>query len=148
MREELSLEELLQDHENSLSKSLKLRLRSELATEIASIKIRVDINDMWEQIRNEGYKIALCSNLTLDYGSPLLELLPETPDATILSYQVGYIKPEHRIYQSVCDALELPPEAILFSGDTELADVTGPRSFGMSSEFIDDLMERINTKSG
>jgi len=148
MREELSLEELLRKHESALTKSLKLRLRSELATEIASIKIRVGMNNIWEQIKNEGYKIALCSNLALDYGDPLLELLPETPDAKILSYKVGHIKPEHQIYQSVCDSLGLPPEAILFSGDTELADVTGPRSFGMSSEFIDDLMARVNTISG
>ena len=77
-----------------------------------------DRNNIWEQIKNEGYKIALCSNLALDYGDPLLELLPETPDKTILSYKVGYIKPEHQIYQSVCDSLGLPPEAILFSGDT------------------------------
>ena len=88
------------------------------------------------------------SNSSSVRNDSTIDLNSETPDATILSYKVGYIKPEHQIYKSVCDSLGLPPEAILFSGDTELADVTGPRSFGMSSEFIDDLMARVNTISG
>jgi hypothetical protein len=31
----------------------------------------------------------VCSNLALPYGAPLLSVLPDTPDAVILSYEVG-----------------------------------------------------------
>ena len=94
------------------------------------------------KLRAGGYKIALCSNLAASYGPALLGVLPETADALILSYQTGFIKPEAGIYGLVCEKLNLPPQSIFFTGDTQLADVDGPKAFGMEAELIEPFIKR------
>ena len=56
---------------------------------------------------------------------------PGPADACVLSYAVGHAKPERAIYGVVCDRLGLPPDRVLFVGDTPSADVDGPRAYGM-----------------
>ena len=143
MREPLSLEDCLKEFGHKLPESLTDRLRADLAAELASIKIRPQTNALWSVLRSQGYKIGLCSNLALDYGPPLLKTLPGIPDAQILSYDTNCIKPEPQIYRLVCDILGLVPEKIFFSGDTQLADVDGPKAFGMDAELIDPFTIRV-----
>ena len=143
MREPLSLEDCLKEFGEKLPESLTEELRADLAAEIASIKIRPQTDALWGLLRSQGYKIGLCSNLALDYGPPLLKTLPGVPDAQILSYDTGHIKPEPQIYRLVCDILGLAPENIVFSGDTQLADIDGPKAFGMDAELIDPFTIRV-----
>ena len=81
--------------------------------------------------------------MALSYGPPLLDKLPSQADALILSYEIGYIKPEPQIYQRVCDRLSLPANAILFTGDTQSADIDGPIEFGMNAIHIDELLSQL-----
>lgn len=80
--------------------------------------------------------MALCSNLAMPYGKIVSSLLPPL-DAYAWSYEVGAIKPEPKIYQSLIDQLACQASEILFIGDTTLADFTGPTVFGMSARLID-----------
>ena len=143
MREPLSLEDCLKEFGHKIPESLRERLRADLAVELTSIKIRPQTDAIWGLLRSEGYKIGLCSNLALDYGPPLLKILPGVPDAQILSYDTGHIKPEPQIYRLVCDILNLAPENIVFSGDTQLADIDGPKAFGMDAELIDPFTNHV-----
>lgn len=143
MREPLSLEDCLKELGQKLPESLTEELRTDLTAELASIKIRPQTDALWSLLRSQGYKIGLCSNLALDYGSPLLKTLPGVPDAQILSYDTGHIKPEPQIYRLVCDILGLAPENIVFSGDTQLADIDGPKAFGMDAELIDPFTNHV-----
>lgn len=143
MREPLSLEHCIARFTPSLKQDAADRLRSDLNAELASIKLRPRLEPLWHDLRAGGYKIAICSNLAADYGPALIKQLPFAPDELILSYETGYIKPEAEIYRLVCDALNMPPEAILFTGDTQSADVDGPIAFGMDAELIDPFTNRI-----
>ena len=51
--------------------------------------------------------------------------------------EIGAIKPEPAIYRAMCDPLGCQPSDILFVGDTEDADVDGPRAFGMRAVHLD-----------
>jgi hypothetical protein len=88
-----------------------------------------------------GVRIGVCSNLALPYGFPLLSALPDTPDAVILSYEVGLVKPDPAIFRLVCDRLGFRPAEILFVGDTPSADVEGPRAIGIPAMLISELEE-------
>ena len=90
-------------------------------------------------LRERGLRIGVCSNLALPYGAPLLAALPDTPDAVILSYEVGLVKPDPAIFHLVCDRLGLQPAEILFVGDTPSADIEGPHAIGMSAMHISDF---------
>ena len=115
MRKPLTIQDCVSTYAPHLDKKIIQALEADLAAEIASITLRPQIDKLWSKLRAEGYKIALCSNLALSYGPPLLERLPDRPDALILSYEAGFIKPEPGIYQKVCESLSLSPDAILLS---------------------------------
>ncbi|MET0532237.1 MAG: HAD family hydrolase [Microvirga sp.] len=114
-------------------------LEADLQAECASVRLRPGIAEIWQSLRERGLRIAVCSNLALPYGPPLLAALPDTPDAVILSYEVGLVKPDPAIFRLVCTRLELQPAEILFVGDTQLADIDGPRAIGMPAMLIADF---------
>lgn len=114
-------------------------LERDLQAECASVRLRPGIAEIWRSLRNRGLRIGVCSNLALPYGDPLLSALPELPDAVILSYDVGLIKPDPAIFRRVCDRLGHQPAEILFVGDTPSADIEGPRAIGMPAMLISDF---------
>ena len=114
-------------------------LEADLRAECASVRLRPGIAEVWQSLRERGLRIAVCSNLALPYGSPLLSALPDTPEAVILSYEVGLAKPDPVIFHLVCDRLGLQPAEILFVGDTSSADTDGPQAIGMSAIHISDF---------
>ena len=68
------------------------------------------------------------------FGAPLERLLGSVPMAVkAWSFDVGAVKPEPAIYRHVLERLGLPPERVLFVGDTARADYEGPRSMGMKA---------------
>ncbi|WP_199027705.1 HAD family hydrolase [Ralstonia sp. ASV6] len=111
-------------------------LEEDLHTELGAIQLFPDTASTLLQLRGAGYRIGLCSNLAAPYGPPLRSLLPSM-DAYVLSYEVGAIKPDPRIYQHLVNALDCRPADILFIGDTPSADLEGPRAFGMTATLID-----------
>ena len=143
MREPLSLDDCVAQYAPNLPKDALYDLRTDLHAELTSISRRPKIDLLWQTLIEDGYKIGLCSNLALSYGPPLLDKLPSQADALILSYEIGYIKPEPQIYQRVCDRLSLPANAILFTGDTQSADIDGPIEFGMNAIHIDELLSQL-----
>lgn len=104
---------------------------AELAIEVASIRLRDWVRRAWAGIRTEGLSIAVCSNLATPYGHPLAAALPDPADLEVLSYVAGIRKPDPAIYALVSAGLGLPPEDILFVGDTRTADYDGPLAAGM-----------------
>jgi HAD superfamily hydrolase (TIGR01509 family) len=116
-------------------------LERDLQAECASVRLRPGIAAIWQSLRDSGLRIGVCSNLALPYGPPLLSSLPDTPDAVILSYEVGLMKPDPAIFYLVCDRLGFSPPEILFVGDTPSADIEGPRTIGMPAMLISDFEE-------
>jgi HAD superfamily hydrolase (TIGR01549 family) len=108
---------------------------NELESEVANLAVFEDTMPFLKQIKDDGYRIAICSNLGQAYGRKTKELLPYVDHFTF-SYEVGHFKPNNSIYQHACDGLTILPSQAIFIGDTPLADGTGPRNFGMNSEIL------------
>ena len=71
-----------------------------------------------QALRESGVRICLLSNA----GVPIRTVLDRdglTPwyDAIVLSYEVGFVKPDLRIFQAALDALGLPASDVLMVGD-------------------------------
>jgi HAD superfamily hydrolase (TIGR01509 family) len=142
----LSLREVAASVSHGLGEDGLTELEKGLQAECASVRLRTGIAAIWQSLRHRGVRIGVCSNLALPYGLPLLSALPDTPDAVILSYEVGLVKPDPAIFRLVCDRLGFRPAEILFVGDTPSADVEGPRAIGMPAVLISELEEY--TKGG
>lgn len=88
------------------------------------------------ELKNLGYKLAICSNAATPYGERAQSILPPL-DAYAWSFKVGTNKPDSMIYQYFLKQLQCHPNEVLFIGDTQIADVEGPQNLGMSAQIID-----------
>ncbi|AWL03090.1 HAD family hydrolase [Massilia oculi] len=113
------------------------RLYNDLRAEIASITPFPEALSVLHSLRNRGFKVALCSNLVLDYAAPISAVLPFVFVAYALSFETRAIKPNRAIYASVCQRLQCAPSDVVMIGDSVKADVEGPREFGMQAFLLD-----------
>jgi HAD superfamily hydrolase (TIGR01493 family) len=113
------------------------RLEQDLKAEVASIAPFVDTLPVLHELKKRGFKLGLCSNLALDYATPIEAILPFPLDAHVWSFDVGAIKPDPVIYARACQQLSCAPSEVLMIGDTLDADVDGPRGFGMQALLLD-----------
>jgi HAD superfamily hydrolase (TIGR01509 family) len=120
-----------------------LDLERDLQAKCASVRLRPGIAAIWRDLRSKGLPIGVCSNLALPYGPPLLSTFPDTPDAVILSYEVGLVKPDPAIFRLVCHQLGCQPAESLFVGDTPAADIEGPGTIGMPAMLISEFEAAI-----
>ncbi|QOW46596.1 MULTISPECIES: HAD family hydrolase [Acinetobacter] len=111
-------------------------LNTELQTELAQIELFADTLPTLNQLKENGYKIVLCSNSATPYGIHIRSLITEI-DIYAWSYEVHACKPDPNIYQFIVDQLHCTAKEVLFVGDTPLADIQGPTAFGMSAKLID-----------
>ncbi|MEM9580678.1 MAG: HAD-IA family hydrolase [Pseudomonadota bacterium] len=108
--------------------------------EMLSVEMRPGMADIWTNLRAEGLRLAVCSNLASDYVQTLQARLPDPPDVEVLSCKVGAIKPEPEIYTMVLDSLCVAPDRVLFVGNTPRTDIEGPRAAGMKAIHVDELV--------
>ena len=116
-------------------------LEAELRDELQSITLFEDAAPALNALKQNGLKVALCSNLAAPYGPPVLELLPFAPAFCAWSYEAGAVKPQPAIYHYLCEGLGCRPDEVLMVGDTLDADMTGPREFGMRGYHLDRCAE-------
>lgn len=80
------------------------------------------------------YRLGVVSNLTHGPAAhQILEHLELTPyfEVVLVSGDLGYRKPHPQVFQSLVEALDLPPSSIAFVGDDPRTDVQGSFDAGM-----------------
>ncbi|WP_193789560.1 HAD family hydrolase [Salipiger sp. CCB-MM3] len=114
--------------------------QEDLSHELASIRLRDGVSAM---LAGLSVPYAVCSNLSVDYA-PALEIHPDlSPAFSVLSFEVGYVKPDPEIYEITLAKACLRPDQVLFVGDTPGADIEGPQKAGMRAMHIDDFMGAV-----
>lgn len=113
----------------SLLKSFHLEIQEELN----SLILFDDVISTLQKLTAAKIDLAICSNLAKPYGEIIDHLLPNYSFARILSYEVGFIKPDHEIYDAILKRTGCQKEDVLFVGDTFSADYQGPKTFEMKS---------------
>ena len=125
---------------------LDLQVPPALLHQIVTLEHRAQSAETWlppenaaalRQLRAEGFRLGLVSNITL-LGSLVREDLDRLGildlfDAIVLSSEVGVRKPHPRIYAAVLDDLGLRGDRALFVGDRLREDIQGPRDAGMAA---------------
>jgi putative hydrolase of the HAD superfamily len=96
-----------------------------------------------DALRAGGIRTAIVS----DAGADDVESWPRSPigsrvDATIFSYQVGYRKPDPRIYHYALAALGVSPADAIFVGDGGSDEHTGARAVGMRTVLVTRLFSQ------
>lgn len=100
------------------------------------------------QTLKQTYKLGILSNASADWLEQLF-----SPDqlslfeATVLSYEVGHIKPHPTVYHAICDKLGVQPNQAVFIDDIERY-ATGAKDIGMQSIWyknLDQLQQDLNS---
>lgn len=108
-----------------------------LATELASIHLYPEAIEVLGDLRAHGFRIGIVSNLAAPYAEPLLRLLPFVPDACAWSFEVGYLKPDPRIFSWICERLDVAASEALMVGDTFADDYEGAVASGLNALHLD-----------
>ncbi|MBB3224472.1 HAD family hydrolase [Pseudoduganella umbonata] len=119
-----------------LPESVLTRLETALSIELASVAVYRDVNPTFSELRKHGYAIGLCSNLAEPYAKPITEQIDIPLQCIAWSFEVGAIKPDPAIYAWVAEQLACPLGEIIFVGDSQAADVSGPVEAGMKARRI------------
>lgn len=133
-----SLEEAADHLGICISATRLLCLRDDLQHELESITPLTDGVEAVAMLRAAGVRVGVCSNLCEPYGAAVHANFPGM-DGYAFSYQVGAMKPDPAIYQSICTALGVQPghffsdqnDQIAMVGDSLKCDRDGPRAVGM-----------------
>ena len=136
MSQNLSFTELIKLLGINIPEQLLQELAHDLDEEIQSIILYEDTISTLQNLKNRGYKLALCSNLARYYGEQLKKLIPDLFDLIVLSYEVGHIKPEQQIYAMIETHFKCDMKEMLFIGDHPVLDVEKPISLGMNARII------------
>ena len=108
----------------------------------APATLNAEAPEVFRQLRERGLKIGLICNTGRGPGHALRELMRREGildyfDATIFSDEVGYGKPNTRIFLTAAERLGLEPSDILHVGDNIENDVRGAQSAGMKTLLFD-----------
>ncbi len=104
-----------------------------------SWRIFADTEAVLRGLRAAGIPVGVVSNIAFDLREVLaLHGIADLVDRYVLSYEVGAIKPDPRIFHAALDPLGVSPVDALMIGDSELAD-GGSRQLGCAFELVHDV---------
>lgn len=99
-------------------------------------------------LKEKGYRIGLISNTGRTPGDTVRIVLNDYGvlkyfDGMAFSGEVGYIKPNRRIFERALDSLDAKAESTVHVGDSRLLDVYGARAAGLKSILFSKYSERF-----
>jgi len=101
--------------------------------------------DLCRKLRNKGYKTLICSNNfpeRIEILNKKFDFLKEF-DITIFSFEVGILKPNHKIYKTLCEKSGLKPEEVFLADDGE-KNVRSAKEFGIHTVFYTNFNGFVN----
>jgi putative hydrolase of the HAD superfamily len=105
-------------------------------------KLNVEAIATLQEIRGRARKLGLISNTGRSPGTALRELMANLDilhffDATLFSDEVGYRKPDRRIFEAAMVQLGSTPQRTIHIGDDPDADIRGAKQMGMHAVLFD-----------
>ena len=107
--------------------------------------VNQQVLDLCRELRSKGYKTLVCSNNfpeRIEILNKKFDFLKEF-DTTIFSFEVGILKPNHKIYKILCKKSELKPEEIFLADDAE-KNIESAKEFGIHTVFYSNFEEIVN----
>jgi len=93
-----------------------------------------------EDLKKEGYKLAIVSNCPNDSVEPVIEKfeLGKYFDAVLLSWETGYLKTDKEMYAEAMKKLKIrKKDNVLMVGDSIPTDIEGAKNAGIKAVLVD-----------
>ncbi len=121
----------------------KKLFQEKLDVELEKIKIYPDVLDSLKELKKQGYKLGVISNLATPYIKPFFtNELDRLIDYIIFSCEIGFTKPSPVIYdqllkKAICDYKTISFSEMLMIGNNFNHDVWVPKQIGMQALLLD-----------
>ena len=109
------------------------------------VKLFPYVKESLSAFREKGLKLGLLSDFPPEIKIDYLGLSGYW-DALICSERTGRLKPDPLPFQELCRALDLPPEKILYVGNSYSYDVMGAQKAGMKTAWVVPKRKYHNAK--
>jgi len=95
--------------------------------------IRRGVKKLLEYLKKMGFKLGIVANIWSGGMNPVLERegLDKFFDTTVASINVGFKKPDPKIFRLALDCLELSPKEVIMVGDGPKTDIQGAYNLGI-----------------
>lgn len=123
----------------------QIRFQEKLEAELQEIRIYPDVLDSLIELKKQGYKLGVISNLATPYIAPFINFGMDTLiDYIVFSCEIGFSKPSPEIYnqllkKAIRDFKQISFKEMLMIGNNYVQDVQIPREMGMQALFLDRL---------
>jgi len=118
------------------SSGLKLTMEQLIAAWQKGFTLNPDGNAIFHELREQGHPVHILSNLAWHNMEAVRRNWPdffERGTENFFSYELGFHKPDERIYRAALEHLHAQPEECFFLDD-RLENVEGARAVGMNAE--------------
>ena len=105
---------------------------------VRQVEPDAEVNELLARLNDQGVAWGIVTNgASTQHGKCKAAGLDELAPFIIVSGEVGYHKPDQRIFRDALEATGLKaPEQIMFIGDNPLADIDGAKRFGMKAAWV------------
>ncbi len=118
--------------------SVRKKLVSIWEEESGHIYLYPESEEVLQDLKSKEYRLGLLSNGSFHTKNVLDSAgISLYFNAVIISYQVGYVKPDGRIYREMLRRLDSRPEETMMVGDRIVDDVEGARTVGIRPVLLD-----------
>lgn len=95
--------------------------------------VRRGAKELLEYLKTHGYKLGVVANIWSEGMDPVLKRLKlqQYFDITLASVDIGFQKPDPKIFNLALDNLKLAPEQTIMVGDNPRTDIQGAHELGM-----------------
>ncbi|WP_299676236.1 HAD family hydrolase [uncultured Dokdonia sp.] len=103
--------------------------------------------ELLKDLKKKGYIIGVLSNTTELSHSVIKQLgLDELADFVVLSCDVGYLKPDPRIFQIMLDKIGIESQEAFMIGDKITTDILGAKTVNMDTILFDPKIDNNKNK--
>lgn len=123
-------------------------LREELEADLRGIQLYPEVLEVLATLRERRIPMAVVSNLSSRYCDPFHSLgLNRFFDVVTFSCEVGFAKPNRKIFEHACNKLGVHLKQATMIGDSLAQDVQGAEAAGLQAILV-DRTDRYRTAHG
>lgn len=92
------------------------------------------VADALDVLRGDGLRLGILSDASAEVAATWLDSpLAPLVDGAVFSCTAGAVKPDQRLYRTICDKLNVSPQQTLYVGDGGGDELHGARTAGMTA---------------
>ncbi len=132
---------------NKTEELISRRLYGEVAALFSRVRPFAGLEDALSSLKGAGLRLAVLSDLPPERKLELLGL-SRWFEAALCAEDSGFLKPEKEPFLMLAARLGLPPEKILYVGNSPAYDIVGARQAGMGTALVSARRTRAERRAG